>query len=415
MPSNANNAVLISADGADGKPGTQAWDDTNLYRAGGLRPTRGRDGRDATSPKDGAPGGRLDLAIGFDPIRRGFIQMTCECEGDMAGLHWEVDAAEGEFLLSSRGGNGGTGGVGENGQAGAHGQNGRLGDKRGDGTDGSPGGDGGNGGRGTNGGNGGSGGIIHVRVHEADLDTLVAVRWDVQGGDGGLRGAHGFAGRHGNGGKGGVGYSWTESIPYADTCFNPRNGRYETRTSYRKVNGYTRDGRNGKAGCPGKVPAHRLVRGQDGSSGRSQITVVHADGSTTMYPSRYLLAATEFQFGDESGDGTYKAGSHVIVRDVVVENFGGCPSPGTGSLHILIKSTDWLEPVMEPLVMPGGIPPGQSVQVPGVLKALIKTDTPSRELKTLLNTPDAVSLRAFSPRLRRDVSEFARNRYRLES
>ena len=61
---------------------------------------------------------------------------------------------------------------------------------------------------------------------------------------------------------------------------------------------------------------------------------------------------------------------------------------------------------MVPLLVPGGIPPGHSVEVPGVLKALIRNETKPRQLGTLLNAPDTVSLRAFSPRLQRDVPEF---------
>lgn len=120
MSGNITGTVLVSAAGTDGVSGVQVWDDTNHERA--RFGARGRDGRDSPFPTHGAPGGQLDVAMGFNPNRPGFVQMTGE--GAMAGAQWEV-AAEAEFLLSVRGGNGGAGGVGEAGQDGGHGHDGR--------------------------------------------------------------------------------------------------------------------------------------------------------------------------------------------------------------------------------------------------------------------------------------------------
>lgn len=112
--------VLIAAVGADGFPGAQAWDDSNMFQA--PRGARGRHGRNSPFPAPGASGGRLDVAVRFDPNRPGLIQMTGE--GPLAGSQWEA-SSEAEFLLNVRGGNGGAGGVGEIGQDGGQGFDGQ--------------------------------------------------------------------------------------------------------------------------------------------------------------------------------------------------------------------------------------------------------------------------------------------------
>ena len=90
--------VLIAAVGADGFPGAQAWDDSNMFQA--PRGARGRHGRNSPFPAPGASGGRLDVAVRFDPNRPGLIQMTGE--GPLAGSQWEA-SSEAEFLLNVRG------------------------------------------------------------------------------------------------------------------------------------------------------------------------------------------------------------------------------------------------------------------------------------------------------------------------
>jgi hypothetical protein len=83
------------------------------------------------------------------------------------------------------------------------------------------------------------------------------------------------------------------------------------------------------------------------------------------------------------------------------------PSPSTAKLQVLVRGTKWLEPVPEPLELPVGIPPGHSVQVPGILKALVRNEVAPRDSGTLLRAQDMVSLRAYSMRLQRDVPEFS--------
>jgi len=63
------------------------------------------------------------------------------------------------------------------------------------------------GGAGSDGANGGDGGIIEVSVHEEDMHLLIAVGWNIRGGDGGVRGVNGKGGRGGPGGPGGRGWS----------------------------------------------------------------------------------------------------------------------------------------------------------------------------------------------------------------
>lgn len=49
-----------------------------------------------------------------------------------------------------------------------------------------------------------------MRVQETDMDTLLALRWNVKGGVGGKSGIHGARGRGGPGGRGGAGCEWCD-------------------------------------------------------------------------------------------------------------------------------------------------------------------------------------------------------------
>ena len=82
------------------------------------------------------------------------------------------------------------------------------------------------------------------------------------------------------------------------------------------------------------------------------------------------------------------------------------PSPATNGLKILIRKTKWLEPVQEPLDLPSSILPGESILVPGTLKAFIRNDFAHRDLGTVLHVQDTVALTAYSVRLQRALPEF---------
>jgi hypothetical protein len=69
-------------------------------------------------------------------------------------------------------------------------------------------------GEGSNGADAGDGGRISVIVREEDVHLLLAVHWDVRGGNGGSPGRHGEPGRGGKGGAGGAAFTWTEHLGY---------------------------------------------------------------------------------------------------------------------------------------------------------------------------------------------------------
>ena len=72
----------------------------------------------------------------------------------------------------------------------------------------------------------------------------------------------------------------------------------------------------------GRAPVDPLHPGRDGPSGFSQITVLFEDGTSTAYPSRYMLEVVGFDVADENGDGINEPGEHIIVSNIVVQNTG---------------------------------------------------------------------------------------------
>jgi hypothetical protein len=65
-------------------------------------------------------------------------------------------------------------------------------------------------GHGTDGADGGNGGIVQIILDENNTHLLMAVKYDVRGGQGGNPGQHGQPGDGGTGGRGGDGHKWCE-------------------------------------------------------------------------------------------------------------------------------------------------------------------------------------------------------------
>ncbi|KAK3381208.1 hypothetical protein B0H63DRAFT_560930 [Podospora didyma] len=392
----ASLTVPLAAVGQHGSHGTQGWEWSGSEQAG--QGQDGRRGQDGEFPSPGGRGGDLHVTLGYDADRPGLVQVVGE--DSLAGGRWEVGGPQ-SLLLDCHGGNGGAGGVGENGQNGGDGWNGKDASPGRNGTDGGPGGKGGNGGRGTDGAIGGEGGNAYITVGEDDLDTLVGVHWDVLGGLGGPPGTHGYGGDGGSGGKGGKSCSWEDEVPV----------QYEqdghVYSGYQKRSQYNRGGSGGAGGRAGYRPTDELYPGRNGPAGSGQIIVLYRDGTSASYASRFILEVVSFDVQDENDDGINEPGEHLIVSNIVMKNTGQMPSPRGTGLQILIRASKWLDPVMVPLEVPTEIQPGTSVAVPGVLRALIKNETIAREKGTLLHAKETVTLRAFSPRLQRDIPEFA--------
>ncbi|KAK0615131.1 hypothetical protein B0T17DRAFT_657375 [Bombardia bombarda] len=392
-------AVLLSAVGQDGVAGSQSWDGSANFSAPTGR--HGRPGRDALYPTAGARGGDVSISLAYDETRPGSFQVVGQAP-QPAAEPWKIEVNGSQrLLLDCRGGNGGSGGFGEVGQKGGDGYDGADATKNSSGGNGGPGGDGGHGGRGTSGAAGGPGGRAFVTVRENDLDTLIGLNWDLRGGKGGQPGEHGDGGNGGAGGRGGSSYSWSETV---DEHVQDANGNYGVQhQTVRHSNPGGGPGPGGKGGWS-YHDTEVLYPGQDGAPGFSKVTVLHPDGTSVEYPSRYMLAVTSFDVYDENDDGINEPGEYIIITNIVVQNTGLMPGPS--KLQVLVRGTKWLDPVLLPVDLPSGILPGQTVQVPGSLKAFIRNESTMREAGTLLRARDTVSLRAFSPRLQRDVPEF---------
>jgi hypothetical protein len=164
----------------------------------------------------------------------------------------------------------------------------------------------------------------------------------------------------------------------------------------------------GPQGPPGNRPGNYLSGGLSGANGSSQVTVKRADGTQATYPSGYQLKVVSFDIVDENHDGINEPGEHLLVTNIKVENTGGMPSPKTADIDILIHGTHWLDPIIsEPVRVPKDIKPGQTVLVPGTLKALICHERSTRGPGQLLHATDEVQLIATATRLGRTLPDFS--------
>lgn len=96
------------------------------------------------------------------------------------------------------------------------------------------------------------------------------------------------------------------------------------------------------------------------------------------------------------------------MTNIKVENVGGMPSPKTADIDMLIHGTHWLDPIIsEPVRLPKDIKPGQTILVPGTLKAFICHERSARGPGQMLHATDEIQLIATATRLGRTLTEFS--------
>ncbi|KAF2493298.1 hypothetical protein BU16DRAFT_563461 [Lophium mytilinum] len=153
------------------------------------------------------------------------------------------------------------------------------------------------------------------------------------------------------------------------------------------------------------LPATYLSGGQSGRTGSSQVRVIKRDLTEATCPKRYMLKVVSFDVVDENEDTINEPGEHIYIRNLIVENFGGMPSPKYNPIKIAVHGSDWLEPVTATF-LPEEIQVGARVKVPGEIKALIKNETAKRAPSSDLFINHEVSLIASFERLERALPEF---------
>jgi len=116
----------------------------------------------------------------------------------------------------------------------------------------------------------------------------------------------------------------------------------------------------------------------------------------------------KFDVIDENEDGINEPGERIIVHNIRVRNAGGMPSPESRSIHLLIRGTQFLNPITsEPVELPRAIQPGQEVDVPGMLRAYIRSESGERPIGAALSGFDNIRLLAtFYGRLNRPIPNF---------
>ncbi|OCT46898.1 hypothetical protein CLCR_02237 [Cladophialophora carrionii] len=375
--------ILLEASGKPGNHGFQYYGERDGVAPAGRPGANGRSSCVATNGEDGK-----DIHVQLKVSEKPGTVLVMGVN-NWKGTRWEVNNEQ-ILLLDCKGGDGGNGGRGEDGQQGGEGAKGRNATKYRDAEDGQPGARGGDGGYGTDGANGGKAGNVFIQLAEEDMDLLLPVYWDIRGGKGGGSGTHGNPGDGGIGGQGGDGIRWEER--YGNTVHERSRPR----------------GAVGPQGPPGNRPASYLSGGLAGVNGSSQVTVMRMDGTSATYPSGYVLKVVSFDICDENQDGINEPGEHLLVSNIKVQNTGGMPSPKAADIDVLIHGTHWLDPIVsEPVRVPKDIKPGQTVLVPGTLKAFICHERSTRGPGQLLHATDEVQLIATATRLGRTLPDFS--------
>jgi hypothetical protein len=84
------------------------------------------------------------------------------------------------------------------------------------------------------------------------------------------------------------------------------------------------------------------------------------------------------------------------------------PSPVSNEIEVLIHGTHWLDPIVtEPVVLPKSIPVGETVDVPGVLRAFIMQERSPRNAGQAFSESDEIQLIATAMVLDRTLPDFS--------
>ncbi|CUS12727.1 unnamed protein product [Tuber aestivum] len=318
-----------------------------------------------------------------------------EGAGAWVGTRWEISTDK-TLFLSAKGGDGGDGGQGEDGQDGGKGARGQDATKHRDATNGGPGQRGGEGGYGTDGADGGNGGTIFVRVNEQDANLLLALDWDISGGKGGDSGVHGNPGDGGEGGDGGVGC----------TCSRATIMHVVAGVIVLAVDITAKADTHGIR-APRATKAIKAHLDPDRIHIFAEVPEVFAALHTFTF--QILMARkqlTGFEVVDENGDGINEPGEHILVRSIYVQNTGGMPTPTRSMIPVLIHGSMWLDPIPEPVYLPVGIQPGETVEVPGVLRAFIQQERAPRRMGVKFSATDEMKLIGVMPGIDRVLPDF---------
>jgi len=187
-------------------------------------------------------------------------------------------------------------------------------------------------------------------------------------------------------------------------------GSYCTCGRHNRQSRYTRHtrppGNKGNQGPPGSRPHSYLSGGAGGVRGAAHIHISNLDGTEAIYPSLYNIVVVGFEVVDENGDGINEPGEHVLVRNIYVQNTGGMPTPTRSMIPVLIHGSMWLDPIPEPVYLPVGIQPGETVEVPGVLRAFIQQERAPRQMGVKFSATDEMKLIGVMPGIDRVLPDF---------
>lgn len=348
-------SVDVNVSGQDGEDGRNG----GSYGSSAGPGQHGGDGGDATEPTRGTSAGEIDVSL-TSQASTGAITFEgtyVESTGTDGKVKKSISITQDSVVLSARGGDGGNGANGGRGQNGGDGRDGADATRYSPGENGQNGGNGGDGGRGTSGESAGAGGKVSVNISEEDMDLLMLVSYDVDGGSGGSAGRNGAGGDGGSGGSGGRSYTWYEDVPDGEDS----NGK----PKYKRISHTMPGGAGGAGGSGGGSPNVRLEDGANGRAGKYVINVRQKDGTTKSYSDRYALDLESYEFQTDDNDGIIEPGEKVYLRNIRIRNNGKMPTPTQTKITVFLTNTKY--GIAEPLelIIDKSLQPNEMIEFKG--------------------------------------------------
>lgn len=188
------------------------------------------------------------------------------------------------------------------------------------------------------------------------------VKHSVRGGEGGRAGTHGLGGSGGDGGPGGDSYHWSTTEYYTDS-----NGQRQSRSNSHRNPG----GSRGSRGRDGRSGTGHLMQGRDGRRGSLAVLVEGSGGSADRYSSFYDVRLGSFAHDSENQDGVHEPEERIFVKDIVVTNVGGMPTP-IRPIQVRLLENEWVAPEEAVLEIPQRLASKEQIILPGPFSFIVK-------------------------------------------
>ncbi|KAF2233610.1 hypothetical protein EV356DRAFT_198994 [Viridothelium virens] len=128
----------------------------------------------------------------------------------------------------------------------------------------------------------------------------------------------------------------------------------------------------------------------------------------TSYTSAFEFRLVDFELVDENDDGIFEPGECEIIKEIIVKNTGGMPTPKKTQIPLRMLPSSWTIPMPHKatVYLPLEIPPGGTKKIAGELWARIRIPHSAELGLKAFTSVSTIQLQAMIPDLDRNLPHF---------